>query len=752
MLYDTQQFWTTWAVAAITAVVAVRFIVVSKIKSRIIEESIQKISLLEQVLGNGVALHSCATVEDIAHNLEGVKCWLYDSKSSEFVCGDKHMDNTEFMNLSSKKSLKKIAPIYLPDGAVAGFLESVNHPKNMAQLAALVGVAITSVNRREKLLRNARKIENIEQQLAKTSEVQKQFISNVSHELRTPLTSIKAYSEALTTPGTKADAQTISEFLSIIGQESNRLDSIINNLLDFSRLEREQVVINNQITDLVALVKGVECGVRSEAESRNIKLKVSCSEDRIELIADDDLLRQLVRHLLDNALKFTPDGGEISLTVSEGVSSVRISVEDDGLGVPENELAYLFDRFYQVDGSTTRKHAGQGVGLAICKEVVGQHGGRIWGEKVVPSGMRFNVVLPRKNEVYKCNTEIGEVLCSNQQAGFISDLIHWVAELMRSRVVSIMLPDNDQLIIAAAMGLPENRVQATKLRIGEGVAGKAWQTGKPILVNGDVSGRNYKGDTALSVPLFHKGKIVAVVNVTDRIDNKPFGKHEQLLLESVGEKLVHSLDKIAKYRESNDQLLTLRDTMKLAVAVRRARADSISQECKDLCLRTATRMNLSEKQIASLAMALQVYDLGVSGIPEPLLNKPGALNAAEWELIRGHLQKSCDYAQILGVPLETVEVIRYSHERYNGSGYPEKLSGKEIPLGARLLAVSDALTAMLQGRPWKKAKSLAGALAEIDTHQGKQFCPEVVSNIHAEIDANGLDIEDKHSSNKIMSR
>jgi len=752
LLYDTQQFWISWAVAAIVAVVALRFIVVSKIKSRIIEKLVQEVRVLEQVVSNGVAIHSCTTVADITHNLEGVKCWLYDPKSSEFVCGDKHMDNSEFKVICSKNSLKKIAPIYLPDGAVAGFLESVDNPKNLVQLAALVGITITSVKRREKLLQNARKIEDIEQQLAKTSEVQKQFISNVSHELRTPLTSIKAYSEALTTPGAKADAQTTSEFLSIISQESNRLDSIINNLLDFSRLEREQVVINSQRTDLVALIRGVEGGARSEAESRNIKLKVSCSEDRIELIADDDLLRQMVRHLLDNALKFTPDGGEISLSVSEGISSVRISVEDNGLGVPENELTYLFDRFYQVDGSITRKHGGQGIGLAICKEIVGQHGGRIWGEKVVPSGMRFNVVIPRKNEVHKCNTEIGEVLCSNQQAGFISDLIHWVAELMRSRVVSIMLPDNDQLIIAAAMGLPENRVQDTRIRIGEGVAGKAWQTRKTILVNGDISGRNYKSDSALSVPLFHGSEIVAVVNVTDRIDDKPFGKHEQLLLESVGEKLINSLDKISKFRKSNNQFLILRDTLKLAVAVRRARADSISQECKDLCLRTATRMNLPEKQVASLAMALQVYDLGVSGIPEPLLNKPGALNAAEWELIRGHLQKSCDYAQILGVPLETVEIIRYSHERYNGSGYPEKLSGQAIPLGARMLAVSDALTAMLQGRPWKKAKSLTDALAEIDLLRGEQFCPEVVSNFHEEIEANGLDIVDKHSSNTVKSR
>lgn len=752
MLYDTQQFWISWAVAATAAVVAVRFIVVSKIKTQIIEESVQKINGLEQALGNGVALHSCATVEDIVSNLEGVNYWIYNPQLNGFVCGDKQMNNSEFKRISSKTSLKRIAPVYLPDGAVAGFLESIDQPKDLVQLAALVGVAITSIDRKEELIKCARKIEDIEQQLVKTSEVQKQFISNVSHELRTPLTSIKAYSEALTTPGAKVAAQTTSEFLSIISQESNRLDSIITNLLDISRLEREQVVMNNQRTDLVALARGVECSARSEAESRNIKLKVSCSEDKIELIADGDLLRQMVRHLLDNALKFTPDGGEISLTISEGISSIRISVEDNGSGVPDNELSYLFDRFYQVDGSTTRKHGGSGIGLSICKEIVGQHGGRIWGEKVVSAGMRFNIILPRKNEVHKGNTEIGEVLCSNQQAGFISDLIHWVSELMKSRVVSIMLPDNDHLIIAAAMGLPENRVQDTKLRVGEGVAGKAWQTGKTILVNGDISDRNYKGDFALSVPLFHDGKVVAVVNVTDRIDNNPFDKHEQLLLESVGEKLINSLDKIAKFRESNNQFLILRDTLKLAVAVRRARADSISQECKDLCLRTAARMNLPEKQIASLAMALQVYDLGVSGIPEPLLNKQGALNAAEWEMIRGHLQKSCDYAQILGVPLETVEIIRYSHERYNGSGYPEKLSGQTIPVGSRLLAVSDALTAMLQGRPWKKAKSLADALAEIDLHQGKQFCPEVVSNFQTEIVANGLYIADNHSSNAIKSR
>jgi signal transduction histidine kinase/HD-GYP domain-containing protein (c-di-GMP phosphodiesterase class II) len=752
LIYGALQFWIAVTVAIILVIAVVRLVILSKISASKNREYLNSLTDLEQVIEHGIALRDCATVKDIVDSIKGIKCWLYDSHKTEFVFEKETISNSQFKVLIDKNNLNKVAPIYLPDGEVVGFLEAVKQSTNLVYQADLTGSAIASIKRRQELIESICKLKDSEQSRSKMQELQQQFISNVSHELRTPLTSIKAYSEALTTPGAEPDSEIRTEFLSIISQESNRLDSIIGNLLNFSRLEREQVVLNSKKTDLVALVKGIEGTVLCETEPRGIDFELRCSDLKIELVADPDLLRQMVRHLLDNALKFTPDGGKICLTVSKGVTSVRLSVEDNGIGVPDNELSYLFDRFYQVDGSSTRKHGGQGIGLSICKEIVNQHEGRIWGEKISPAGMRFNIVLPEKSEVHNHNNAIGDAIYENQKTGYISNMLHWIAELMRSSVVSIMLPENDHLLIAAAIGLTENTVQDTKIRIGEGVAGKAWQSGKSILLNGEINDRNYKSDSALSVPMYYEGEVVGVVNVTDQIENRRFTEYQQLLLESVAGKLVSSLSEVAELTAGKKQFSKLQETLQMAVAVRRAKSDSISEECKNICFATAQRMKLSDNQTASLAMALQVYDLGMSSIPEPLLQKTGALHSVEWEMIRGQIQKSCDHAQLLGASNETIEIIRHSHERYNGSGYPKKMSGKTIPAGSRLLAVTDALTAMLQGRPWQKAKSLADALAEIDLHTGDQFCPEVVSNLQAEIIANGFVVLDNHSSSKVESR
>jgi histidine kinase/DNA gyrase B/HSP90-like ATPase/phospho-acceptor domain-containing protein len=306
----------------------------------------------------------------------------------------------------------------------------------------------------------------------------------VSHELRTPLTSIKAYSDVLLQGQETMSSSASTEFLSVINQESEKLTGIVNNLLDLEKIEGNQVTFNAHQTDLIALVKGLIGSAKSQAEVKKINFTVHSDHDEIKLAVDDDLIRQMIRHLLDNAFKFTPEGGNVTLSLLDGVSSVRIIVEDDGIGVPSNKMSYIFDRFYQVDGSSTREHGGQGVGLSICRDIVLRHGGRIWSESTQPQGTRFIALLPRKKEIIRrvdgaCRQDV-----FNKIPDFAEKLIHWIAELMRVRMVSLMIPEvkGEHLVIEAAVGLNDTVVQNTRLARGEGVAGQVWHTGKPMLV------------------------------------------------------------------------------------------------------------------------------------------------------------------------------------------------------------------------------------------------------------------------------
>ena len=125
------------------------------------------------------------------------------------------------------------------------------------------------------------------------------------------------------------------------------------------------------------------------------------------------LVQQLLTHLVGNAFKFTPDGGKVHIRLQETGTAVRLTVEDSGIGIPEDKLGEIFDRFFQVDGSTTREHNGQGLGLALCHDIVTNHEGRIWAENLETGGARFTVLLPRRPAVNgsKTITKLMKAFC-----------------------------------------------------------------------------------------------------------------------------------------------------------------------------------------------------------------------------------------------------------------------------------------------------------------------------------------------------
>jgi two-component system phosphate regulon sensor histidine kinase PhoR len=227
-------------------------------------------------------------------------------------------------------------------------------------------------------------------------------VANVSHELRTPLTSIRGYVEALL-DGAKDDREASTQFLNIIGTQSERLNLILDDLLQLSQIESGQVMFKREPVDIAAIVERSAATIRPLAEKKQHRLVISNAAQIPWVLGDEDRLVQVLTNLLDNAVKYTPDGGTISVTTQSGPgpkgpsqesSIVEITVADTGIGIPEADRPRVFERFYRVDKARSRELGGTGLGLAIVKHIVEQHGGQVWVEGHTPSGSRFIVRLP----------------------------------------------------------------------------------------------------------------------------------------------------------------------------------------------------------------------------------------------------------------------------------------------------------------------------------------------------------------------
>jgi two-component system phosphate regulon sensor histidine kinase PhoR len=239
-------------------------------------------------------------------------------------------------------------------------------------------------------------------ELRRLENIRKDFVANVSHELRTPLTSIKGYIEALL-DGAKDDPDTSTKFLDIILKQSDRLNLILEDLLQLSKIESGQVLFKREPLQIQRVIERTLAMIKPLADKKGHRLVSFVQEDLPAVLGDEDRLMQVLSNLLDNAVKYTPGNGTITVAAhpvsddadrSAMVTAVEVSVADTGLGIPEGDRPRIFERFYRVDKARSRELGGTGLGLAIVRHIVEGLGGRVWVEANVPTGSRFVVRLP----------------------------------------------------------------------------------------------------------------------------------------------------------------------------------------------------------------------------------------------------------------------------------------------------------------------------------------------------------------------
>jgi signal transduction histidine kinase len=219
-----------------------------------------------------------------------------------------------------------------------------------------------------------------------------QFVSNASHELRTPLSAIKVLAESLLHSDVR-DFSVINEFLTDINDEIDRLSAIINDLLTLVQIDTKGIRLKKEVIDIAEMTKETVYGLRPLAHKKSVELEVIC-EDGLAAQGDKLKLEQVVSNIVDNAIKYTPEGGRVKVEALKDGSMVLIRVSDTGLGISQDEIPHLFDRFYRVDKARSRITGGTGLGLSIASEIVILHGGRINVTSVENEGSVFSVELP----------------------------------------------------------------------------------------------------------------------------------------------------------------------------------------------------------------------------------------------------------------------------------------------------------------------------------------------------------------------
>jgi len=223
------------------------------------------------------------------------------------------------------------------------------------------------------------------------------FVANVTHELRTPLTSIEGFAETLL-EGALNEPETARRFVEIIQRESRQLAALIDELLDLARVESGRFRMRRRLTRPADLVQETLARLSPEAEKKGVRLTAEVADDLPLVDGDPDRLIQVLTNLVDNAIKYTPAGGRVTLSARRAEDQVLLAVGDTGAGIPQADLGRIFERFYRVDKARSRATGGTGLGLAIAKHIVEAHGGTIAVESELGRGSTFTVALPAAGE------------------------------------------------------------------------------------------------------------------------------------------------------------------------------------------------------------------------------------------------------------------------------------------------------------------------------------------------------------------
>ncbi|TBR61109.1 hybrid sensor histidine kinase/response regulator [Westiellopsis prolifica IICB1] len=279
-------------------------------------------------------------------------------------------------------------------------------PQLLTRAAQQCVTTITQLRKVQSLQRHCQQLETINQELERTNQLKNQFLANTSHEIRTPLSSITGFTHLLIAQGYEPSKERHQEYLGIIQSSSKHLLALINDILDLSKIEANQLEMQWEQVDLQTLCRNILILLKEKATSKGLKLSLELDPNVNTLLSDSLRLKQMLLNLLFNAIKFTTNGS-VGLQVKLNNSLIYFTVWDTGIGISQEHQAELFQPYFQIYNSVVSQNEGTGLGLVVTRKLAELHGGRVEVESELGCGSRFTIVLPLKQE---CETvEVQEV-------------------------------------------------------------------------------------------------------------------------------------------------------------------------------------------------------------------------------------------------------------------------------------------------------------------------------------------------------
>lgn len=326
-----------------------------------------------------------------------------DPRSSGFPEHHPHMHS--FLGVSIVSKGEVLGNLYLTEKEGADEF-SAEDQRLIEMLAAHAAIAIENARLYEQsendsriksemlreLSRKNEELERANERLQELDQLKSEFVSMVSHELRAPLTNIRGAMELLRTNGADFETAEQRHLLEIISEQTDRLSRLVEGVLNVARLDAGKLNLRCQALNVRLVLDKVVNHAKAGTPKHHFTLP---DHDSLPLVwADRDRLEDILTNLLDNAVKYSPDGGDITIEAMVHDAEMVFSVVDSGVGIPAKELDRVFEKFHRVDASDSREVYGHGLGLYICKKLVEAHGGRIWAQSKVNEGSRFSFALP----------------------------------------------------------------------------------------------------------------------------------------------------------------------------------------------------------------------------------------------------------------------------------------------------------------------------------------------------------------------
>jgi signal transduction histidine kinase/HD-GYP domain-containing protein (c-di-GMP phosphodiesterase class II) len=615
---------------------------------------------------------------------------------------------------------------------------------NLETVATLVVIAIRNARFVRAIAEKNEKLKLYAEKLSSLNKMKSNFVATISHEFRTPLTSIKAYCETLLKNADNVDRNILKEFLIVIDEESDRLMTLIEDILDFSQMESGAIKFERTPCNVNEIVAIATKELEKNFARKNIQLEQHLTTNDVMIRAERDLLKQLLINLLHNASKFTQENGEVRIRLEEETVSARITIEDNGIGIPADQVEMIFDHFHQADNTSTREFGGSGLGLAICKNIVDWHDGKIWVENAPGRGTKFVVVLPKKQAIVRSHviTPAG-TMRRYEIERYLELVVEMVTELMNVKKASIMLTDREtgELRIESAIGMDEEIVENARVRLGEGIAGKVAMERRSYLVEDidedtRVNAKNndflYDSRSFLSVPIIIDDEVAGVINVADPDSKVSFDTMDKQLLEVFAVRVGLALQKLRVFTGSSQNFEEVRTAFKSMLDANRYVNDRGSRAMRKVLADVALQLGFTTEETATLLYIFNVYDLGLASTGYNIVKQPRQLTADDRKAVEKHTIIGTEMLE----SLETAPIVRdavlYHHENFDGTGYPGKLAGEEIPVFARIIRVADSFRALISHRPYQKKYTVREAV-EVLKHRGGSFFDPKIAGVFIEV-------------------